>query len=275
MCKASCEREAIIAATMDERRNASFRISDECSTSPHVESHDIEGVVDSTQVPKKKTRGASKLKMRDKGKQKCDEIDFNERNQPVGPESVKLSTLERILAREMVPITIERWPDIPEEVKDKLWACVKLRFKIHDCHRKHITQEFGRLWRSHKSELSRKIRSLGKSAKLAHNIVLTKPDNVEMVESKAFVKQQTSKEFKAKILKRRERKFMNEVLDATVHRGSVRGTGSDLLQSTPHDNLPTSVNEVGSVTKSIEAMKLSKHGGSSIANLPTGLDMKN
>ena len=27
-----------------------------------------------------------------------------------------------------------------------------------------------------------KIRPLGKSAKLAHNIVLTKPDNVEMVE---------------------------------------------------------------------------------------------
>ncbi|KAF5951757.1 hypothetical protein HYC85_009701 [Camellia sinensis] len=45
------ECEAIIAATMDERRNASFRILDECSTSPHVESHDMEGVVDSTQDP--------------------------------------------------------------------------------------------------------------------------------------------------------------------------------------------------------------------------------
>ncbi|CAL5348258.1 unnamed protein product [Camellia sinensis] len=59
---------------------------------------------------------------------------------------------------------------------------------------------------------------------------------------------------------------------------STKGTNpsqrsSDLLQSTPHDNLPTSVNEVGSVTESIEAMKLSKRGGSSIANLPTGLDM--
>ncbi|KAI8029776.1 Aspartyl protease family protein [Camellia lanceoleosa] len=90
------EREAIISATMDERRNASFRISDECSSSSHVESHGIEEVVDSTQVPKKKTRGASKLKMQNKGKQKCDEIDFNERNQPVGPKSVRLSTLEGI-----------------------------------------------------------------------------------------------------------------------------------------------------------------------------------
>ncbi|XP_028085819.1 protein GLUTELIN PRECURSOR ACCUMULATION 3-like isoform X2 [Camellia sinensis] len=55
-----------------------------------------------------------------KKENRSDEIDFNERNQPVGPESVKLWTLEGILAREMVPITIERWPDIPEEVKDKL-----------------------------------------------------------------------------------------------------------------------------------------------------------
>ncbi|CAL5369608.1 unnamed protein product [Camellia sinensis] len=47
---------------------------------------------------------------------------------------------------------------------------------------------------------------------------------------------------------------------------------SDLLQSTLHDNLPTSVNEVGSVTKSIEAMKISKCASSLIANLPTGLD---
>ncbi|KAL7204232.1 hypothetical protein ACSBR2_017326 [Camellia fascicularis] len=36
---------------------------------------------------------------------------------------------------------------------------------------------------------------------------------------------------------------------------------SDPLQSTPHDNLPTLVNEVGSVTESIEAMKISKRAG--------------
>ncbi|XP_028068780.1 uncharacterized protein LOC114271350 isoform X2 [Camellia sinensis] len=132
--------------------------------------------------------------MHDKGKQKCDEIDFNERNQPVGPESVKLSTLEGILAREMVPITIERCPDIPEEVKDKLWACVKRRES-------------------------------------------RAPSSISRVD--VWIKGHT----------RKEGKSMNEVLDATV------------------------VNEVGSVTESIKAMKLSKRGGSSIANLPTGLDM--
>ncbi|THG17544.1 hypothetical protein TEA_011456 [Camellia sinensis var. sinensis] len=72
---------------------------------------------------------------------------------------------------------------------------------------------------------------------------------------------------------RKEGKSMNEVLDATVGSNPSQRS-SDLLQSTPHDNLPTLVNEVGSVTESIEAMKLSKRAGSSIANLPTGLDME-
>ncbi|XP_028068777.1 uncharacterized protein LOC114271350 isoform X1 [Camellia sinensis] len=155
--------------------------------------------------------------MHDKGKQKCDEIDFNERNQPVGPESVKLSTLEGILAREMVPITIERCPDIPEEVKDKLWACVKRRES-------------------------------------------RAPSSISRVD--VWIKGHT----------RKEGKSMNEVLDATVGTNPSQRS-SNLLQSTPHDNLSTSVNEVGSVTESIKAMKLSKRGGSSIANLPTGLDM--
>ncbi|GMP49312.1 hypothetical protein CsSME_00016340 [Camellia sinensis var. sinensis] len=71
---------------------------------------------------------------------------------------------------------------------------------------------------------------------------------------------------------RKEGKYMNEVLDATVGTNPSQRS-SDLLQSSPHDNLPTSVNEVGFVTESIEAMKLSKRAGSSIANLSTGLDM--
>ncbi|KAL7221826.1 hypothetical protein ACSBR1_023714 [Camellia fascicularis] len=228
---------------MDERRNASFKISDECSTSPHVESHDMEGVVDSTQ----------------------------------------------------------------------------LRFKILDCHRKYIMQKFGRLWRSHKSELLRKIRPLGKSAKLAQNIVLTKPDNVEMVEWKEKVQElhkastdEGPKSVKDDVIfhtfgpehrgsvqelgfgalpskvdaqvhqNEHVRKLEDKVLDLEQQLDERRamlikerrqnyGTNpsqrsSDLLQSTPHDNLPTSVNEVGSVTESIEAMKLSKCAGSSISN---------
>ncbi|CAL5336465.1 unnamed protein product [Camellia sinensis] len=65
----------------------------------------------------------------------------------------------------------------------------------------------------------------------------------------------------------------NDVRGKSKHGYQSLPKSSDLLQSTPHDNLPTSVNEVGSVTESTETIKISKRVGSSIANLPTGLDM--
>ncbi|CAL5422024.1 unnamed protein product [Camellia sinensis] len=120
------EQEAIATTTMDNRSDGPIRISDIGSNTWQIESPNADGEVDSGQEPKKKTRGPSKLKMHDKGKQKCDEIDFNERNQPIGQESVHLLTLEGILAREMVPINIDYWSEFLNEIKDKLWAYVKV-----------------------------------------------------------------------------------------------------------------------------------------------------
>mgnify|MGYP003702449511 CR=1 FL=1 len=78
---------------MDNRSDGPIRISDLGSNTRQTESPNANGVADSSQQLKKKTRGPSKLKMHDKGKQKCEEIDFNERNQPIGQESVHLLTL--------------------------------------------------------------------------------------------------------------------------------------------------------------------------------------
>ena len=116
---------------MEERASAPVRISDRDSNSHLDESPNVDGLVDSIERPKeKKRRGPSKLTLHYKGKQKSDEVDFNARNQPVGPESVKLSSLEGILARELVPITRKTWLEVPEDVKDKLWACVKVTFTL-------------------------------------------------------------------------------------------------------------------------------------------------
>ncbi|CAL5411178.1 unnamed protein product [Camellia sinensis] len=149
------EQEAIAAATMANRSDGPIRISDIGSNTRQIESLNADGVADSGQEPKKKTRGLSKLKMHDKDKQKCEEIDFNERNQSIEQESMHLSTLEGILAREMVPINIDYWSEVPDEIKDKLWACVKT----------------------------------------PHNIALIKPDKIGMAEWKAFVKNRLSKSF--------------------------------------------------------------------------------
>ncbi|XP_028091069.1 uncharacterized protein LOC114291221 [Camellia sinensis] len=137
--------------------------------------------------------------MHDKGKQKHDEIDFNEKNQPIGQESVHLSTLEGILAREMVPINIDYWSKVPDEIKDKLWACVK-------------------------SELSRKVRTLAAVGKghLARNIVLTKPDKIGMDEWKAFVKNRLLKSFIEKSEKFKEMRAKQKVLHTMSRKGYAR-----------------------------------------------------
>ncbi|XP_028086458.1 uncharacterized protein LOC114287335 isoform X2 [Camellia sinensis] len=56
----------------------------------------------------------------------------------------------------------------------------------------------------------------------SHNIVLTKPDNVEMVEWKAFVKQRTSKEFKAKSKRFRAMRKKQTLLHTMSRKGYAR-----------------------------------------------------
>ncbi|CAL5438646.1 unnamed protein product [Camellia sinensis] len=62
------------------------------------------------------------------------------------------------------------------------------------------------------------------------------------------------------------RKLESKVLDLEQQLNEIRAM---LIKERRQND----VNEVGSVTESIEAMKLSKRGGSSIANLPASLDM--
>ncbi|CAL5384406.1 unnamed protein product [Camellia sinensis] len=218
------EQEAIVVATMDNRSDGPIRISDLGSNTRQTESPNANGVADSSQQLKKKTRGPSKLKMHDKGKQKCDEIDFNERNQPIGQESVHLSTLEGVLARKMVPINIDYWFEVPDEIKDKLWNCVKLKYKVHDIHKTHVMQKFAKLWRNYKSELSRKVRTLAAAGKghLARNIALTKPDKIGMDEWKAFVKNRLSKSFIEKSEKFKEMRAKQKVLHTLSRKGYAR-----------------------------------------------------
>ncbi|CAL5384394.1 unnamed protein product [Camellia sinensis] len=215
------EQEAIVAATMDNRSDGPIRILDLGSNTRQTKSPNANGVADSSQQLKKKTRGPSKLMMHDNGKQKCDEIDFNERNQPIGQESVHLSTLEGVLARKMVPINIDYWFEVPDEIMEKLWACVKLKYKVHDIHKTRVMQKFAKLWRNYKSELSRKVRTLAAAGKghLARNIALTEPDKIGMDEWKAFVKNRLSK---ASFEKFKEMRAKQKVLHTMSRKGYAR-----------------------------------------------------
>ena len=52
------------------------------------------------------------------------EIHINERNQPIGPNSVKLSSLLGVLAREMVPINYYDWGKVSDQLKEDLWNII-------------------------------------------------------------------------------------------------------------------------------------------------------
>ena len=62
----------------------------------------------STKKVKKKGRGATKCAEINNLEENI-EIHINERNQPLGPSSVKLSSLLGVVAREMVPINYSDW----------------------------------------------------------------------------------------------------------------------------------------------------------------------
>ena len=57
------------------------------------------------------------------------EIEINERNQSVGPNSVKLSSLLGVLAREMFPITFFDWRKVPIPLKDDLWNIINVSIR--------------------------------------------------------------------------------------------------------------------------------------------------
>ena len=77
----------------------------------------------STKKVKKKGRGATKCEEINNLEKKI-EIHINERNQPIGSNSVKLSSLLGVLAREMVPINYFDWRKVLDQLKEELWNII-------------------------------------------------------------------------------------------------------------------------------------------------------
>ena len=57
------------------------------------------------------------------------EIHINERSQPIGPNSVKLSSLLGVLAREMVPINYSDWRKVSDQLKEDLWNIINVSIR--------------------------------------------------------------------------------------------------------------------------------------------------
>ncbi|PON37169.1 hypothetical protein TorRG33x02_348030 [Trema orientale] len=142
----------------------------------------------------KKKRGPTKMKgiaINSNGRL---QIEFNSRGQPVGKESISLSSFLGPLVREIVPITIADWRKVTKGMRELLWKSIQARYKVGTkSQKKYIFKNMADLWRASKSRLVAKVRAApneGERLKL-------QPDNIKsVVEWKAFVRDKTSLEFK-------------------------------------------------------------------------------
>lgn len=83
------------------------------------------------QEPKrKKHRGPTKMKNIAKDPTIREKVDYNLMGDPYGPGSVKLSSYVGTLVREHVPVTIENWKHVGQDIKTVLWKSVQVTFPL-------------------------------------------------------------------------------------------------------------------------------------------------
>ncbi|RID60880.1 hypothetical protein BRARA_E00072 [Brassica rapa] len=94
-----------------------------------------EGEVELTEEPevscsRKRKRGPTMMRDLAKDPNTRVHVDFTFMGEPYGPGSVKLSSYLGPLVREHVPVTLENWRKLTDEVKTVLWKSVQVRVCI-------------------------------------------------------------------------------------------------------------------------------------------------
>ncbi|CAL5326358.1 unnamed protein product [Camellia sinensis] len=93
---------------------------------------------------KKKGKGSTTLPdiIKDRSFAVRKAIEYNEKSQPIGNNSIKCSSYHRVLARTMIPICYKDWFEVPAELKEKLWSCVELTYKVDERSKKKVLYLF-------------------------------------------------------------------------------------------------------------------------------------
>ena len=79
---------------------------------------------------RKRKRGPTRMKDLAKDPNSRVHVDFNAMGEAYGEGSVKLSSYLGPLVREHVPVTVEGWKKLSEEVKTVLWKSVQVKISI-------------------------------------------------------------------------------------------------------------------------------------------------
>ncbi|XP_042457082.1 uncharacterized protein LOC122041457 [Zingiber officinale] len=128
--------KGFVAEIQENITNKLSRMDSNNSTNSSEDLHGKEPIADE-KIDNKKGRGASKLKMVS-GQDKCKELERNEFGQPIGDNSVKYASFLGCMIKEFVLYTLDGWSDIDEEVKDRMWSCLQMTYKVEDWEKKSI-----------------------------------------------------------------------------------------------------------------------------------------
>ncbi|XP_073154337.1 uncharacterized protein [Henckelia pumila] len=198
-------------------------------------SQDLHGKepVDDNKMDKKKGRGASKLKLIS-GQQKCKELERNEFGQPVGDNSITFASFLGCLVKKFVPYTLDGWNDVDEEVKDKMWSCLQLNYKVEDWEKKSVFQRLSKLWRDRKSKLRNLVRQANSSRMASRDLKLLKPEFMDQNQWELFVKRTLSPTFQEKCVKYRTMRLNQDHTHTMSRRGYAR-LSHILKKTSPED----------------------------------------
>ena len=111
-----------------------LRTSDGDSNSPTTEVPNVPDVqVENDQLSTKpKRKGKAKVSCFTKGKGKGTrlEVEFNEMGQPFRANAAKLSSFLGITARELIPVTLDKWSDLTDDFMTQIWDHIMVVFFV-------------------------------------------------------------------------------------------------------------------------------------------------
>ncbi|CAE6176640.1 unnamed protein product [Arabidopsis arenosa] len=175
---------------------------------------------DATERPakRKRHRGPTKMKNIAKDPTVRERVDYTLMGDPIGSGSVKLSSYVGTLVREHVPINIDNWKSVGQDIKTVLWRSVQARFELdEEFQRIAVLKQMGGLWRSYKSRIVKDI-NLAPNNQQRMNL---RPMNINPAEWRKFVKLKTSPGFKVLSDKYKERR-KKQIPHTTSRKGMVR-----------------------------------------------------
>ncbi|KAF5203464.1 Transposase, Ptta/En/Spm, partial [Thalictrum thalictroides] len=147
-------------------------------------------------------------------------IVFNGRGQPIGRNSVSLSTELGNIAKDMVPLNFDDWRTIPKDHKNFYWFTIQEKFIVDEkLGRPYALKEIGKLWRARKSRLRRKIRACKSKMELR---ALRKKCGVQKSDWKIFVKNMSNRAYKKKSKKFQEMRAKQDLPHTCSRKGYAR-----------------------------------------------------